>query len=257
MTPWEEAHWAVCARIRRAIKDLDTLPEAEGIHQFRRAIKQIRAILRLSKKAQQAPDDRSHLGKALKTLAQAATPARDLQVQMRLLKKMQAEITQIRTRKLCRFLEQRCALQLELLPPVKPRLLKGLRDALAKLEASLPEELTLKEMNSAWKREFSKTSKAGKTANANPTDEALHEWRKRAKSLGYMTQFLNADAVIHPNKLLKRLSKRSQLLGEDRDLALVEQTLSHVHSKAKKPLRIHLQESRQRFQKQLFRLKPH
>jgi CHAD domain-containing protein len=56
-------------------------------------------------------------------------------------------------------------------------------------------------------------------AQADATDESLHEWRKRVKDLWHVEQIMQSAAPRKMKKLAKRTHALSDLLGDDHDLA--------------------------------------
>jgi CHAD domain-containing protein len=60
-------------------------------------------------------------------------------------------------------------------------------------------------------------------------DEALHELRKRAKDLWYASQILGPATPKKTKKMAKRAHKLSDLIGEDHDLAVLQQTAERHH----------------------------
>jgi len=58
-------------------------------------------------------------------------------------------------------------------------------------------------------------------ARAQPTAEALHEWRKRAKDLQYELQLLRDIQPSAMKALADRTHRLTDLLGEDHDLAVM------------------------------------
>jgi CHAD domain-containing protein len=69
------------------------------------------------------------------------------------------------------------------------------------------------------RRIYRRGRKAMRRAQADPTDENLHEWRKRVKDLWHAEQILRPAAPKKMKKLAKRMHALSDLLGDDHDLA--------------------------------------
>jgi len=93
-----------------------------------------------------------------------------------------------------------------------------------------------------------------KRALANPENESLHEWRKRAKTWWYQTRLLKAHSAKKMDKLCQDLETLTECLGEDHDLALVEQTLGKTNSAAQAELLVLLKKKRARLQKKAEKL---
>jgi CHAD domain-containing protein len=62
-----------------------------------------------------------------------------------------------------------------------------------------------------------------------PSDEHLHEWRKRAKDLWHALQILSAAAPKRMKARAKRAHRLSDLLGDDHDLAVLREHVAHAN----------------------------
>jgi CHAD domain-containing protein len=71
------------------------------------------------------------------------------------------------------------------------------------------------------KRIYRRGRQRMRAAKAEPTAEALHEWRKRVKELWYASQIVAAAAPERMDEFSKRAHRLSELLGEDHDLAVL------------------------------------
>jgi CHAD domain-containing protein len=69
------------------------------------------------------------------------------------------------------------------------------------------------------RRIYRRGRKAMRRAQADPTNENLHEWRKRVKDLWHAEQIMRPAAPKKMRKLAKRTHALSDLLGDDHDLA--------------------------------------
>jgi CHAD domain-containing protein len=69
------------------------------------------------------------------------------------------------------------------------------------------------------RRIYRRGRKAMRRAKAEPTNENLHEWRKRVKDLWHAEQILRPAAPKRMKKLAKRTHALADLLGDDHDLA--------------------------------------
>ena len=61
--------------------------------------------------------------------------------------------------------------------------------------------------------------RAMRIANTLPTDDALHEWRKRTKDLRYALELLQCHARDRTDAIAQRAHELTNLLGDDHDLA--------------------------------------
>jgi CHAD domain-containing protein len=69
------------------------------------------------------------------------------------------------------------------------------------------------------RRIYRRGRKAMRRAQADPTNENLHEWRKRVKDLWHAEEILRPAAPKKMKKLAKQTHALADLLGDDHDLA--------------------------------------
>jgi CHAD domain-containing protein len=69
------------------------------------------------------------------------------------------------------------------------------------------------------RRIYRRGRKAMRRAQAEPTSENLHEWRKRVKDLWHAEQMLRPASPKKMKRLAKRTHRLADLLGDDHDLA--------------------------------------
>jgi CHAD domain-containing protein len=69
-----------------------------------------------------------------------------------------------------------------------------------------------------------------RAAADEPSDEHLHEWRKRAKDLWHALQILRPAAPKRMRARAKRAHRLSDLLGEDHDLAVLREHVVQADS---------------------------
>jgi CHAD domain-containing protein len=74
-----------------------------------------------------------------------------------------------------------------------------------------------------------------KHVEESPTDENLHEWRKRVKYLWYHARILEATWPAMMGTLVSELDALGDLLGEDHDLADVRALLTRKPEAAGSP----------------------
>ena len=64
-------------------------------------------------------------------------------------------------------------------------------------------------------------------ARTDPTDENLHEWRKRVKDLWHAEQIMRRVAPKKMKKLAKLTHSLSDVLGDDHDLSELRLSVEH------------------------------
>ena len=85
------------------------------------------------------------------------------------------------------------------------------------------QDFTWKDARRAWHRACKACRRACEVARSEPTDENLHEWRKRAKDLWHEMLLLR-KACPAVEKPLDDIGALTDILGDDRDLALLAKT---------------------------------
>lgn len=117
--------------------------------------------------------------------------------------------------------------------------------ALARAAAQLDEKLGeikkwkfktygCKDARRAWRKARDASLRAFAAAKAEPTDENLHEWRKRAKTLLYEILLLRSRCPdLHQTR--HEIEKLAEILGEDHDLGLLAKSVSLHKEKLRLP----------------------
>jgi len=221
--------------VRRVVTDRLVQAEAslasgtpKGVHETRKRLKELRALLRLLQGA---------LGK--RAFASRNRRLRDLGRELSSLRDSAALVES--WDKLGESDRKRFA------SPAMKRVRQRLQEradqqiAAASGHPALLQELTtLREEAAGWKltgqgfalfaRGLEDNYKAGrqalKTARAKPTDDTLHDWRKRVKDHWYHTQLLAAAWPTEFKTRQKSLKRLAEYLGDDHDLAVMQQLLT-------------------------------
>ncbi len=205
----EEIFSRVCAFLPVELRGLQRRLDQAGqgkldaaVHDARKSIKKLRAVMRLAKTM--APEKAlASVDTPLRNAAHVLGPARDHLVRRET------------ARRVCRQGEPRPPESAA--PPIRP-LLQRARGELLKASAALvlllQEGLDAKGARKGLRRIYQRARKARKRAAERPTDENLHAWRRRAKDLLYVLDLLEG-----PQGPVKKLQRLTQLLGEDHDLA--------------------------------------
>jgi CHAD domain-containing protein len=85
----------------------------------------------------------------------------------------------------------------------------------------LPEDADASMLAPGFERIYKRGRRALKAARRDPTDENLHELRKRAKDLWHAAQVLRPTSPKRMRRLARRAHRLSDLLGDDHDLAVL------------------------------------
>lgn len=215
-------------RIDRALVRLPGCRRSGSVHDVRKEIKKLRAILRLVREGISQKDYR-RCKQALREAGRRLAVLRDARVQL-------AVFTKLRRRyqnefRVCRFFEIKNELHKNHRRETD-RFLKG--DSVASVKHLLRKVgrriKTIKIKTDGWaaigpglKASYNCGKTAGQAVRKEASPANLHEWRKRVKDLWYQIRLL---APIQPGKMsahADRLKMLSEHLGDDHDLVLLKQ----------------------------------
>jgi CHAD domain-containing protein len=221
-------------RIACALEALEARDRTTGIHEVRKEIKKLRALLRLVRPGL----GRKVYGRETQTLRQAANllaGVRDAHVTLKAFSDLNAHFrAQLHGQSFTeakRILERRCraaAAQYEQQAAARS-VAKALRDTRRGLR-----KVRLRAngwgsicpgVNWSYRRGRSGEACAVEATSA----ENLHAWRKRVKDLWYQTLLLRQVRPRQMCALAKELKELSDLLGDDHDLGLLKTVLAESH----------------------------
>jgi hypothetical protein len=196
---------------------------ATGIHDARRCLKRLRALLRLARPALDEHTYRREM-RRLAGIGRMLAQARDAHVMQQTLAKLEDRFG---------TLPKGAALLPKLMPtgagPRKPRThadarrqaLAGLEQARTFFSAAEGERIAFEHVAEGLERTYRKARKAFHEAYRRPTDEAFHAWRKSVQQHWRHMQLLSRG---WPDVLSGRAGEAkelSRLLGDDHDLAVL------------------------------------
>lgn len=206
-------------QLQGALEQARQLPRDEAIHDARKRLKRVRAVLQLVQPAVKKSLRRSE-DAALRDVARPLSELRDVKVQLETLEKVTQENAvaavrqELTDRK--RSLDERNPLE-----AATASIQKALRrvsnwTAVPNRWASVGKGLRLT---------YRRARRAYADAVRKPTVEKRHEWRKQAKYLRYQLEILRPLAPETLDDLVIQAEKLGELLGNDHDLAVLQQTL--------------------------------
>jgi CHAD domain-containing protein len=215
-----------CERLDDALELLQRGDRDEAVHDVRREIKKLRAILRLVRPG----IGETAYDKATKTLREAANrldTMRDAQVRLTALEELarrsNGQIPRHSLPKIQNALRQNCRQEEQklgaTLGPVKD-ILSDARQQLADLKVK---PNSWKAVGPGLKRIYRRGRKALELAEREPSPEHFHEWRKRVKDLANQLRLV---CPARPRKLKARTEKLDRLgdiLGDDHDLFMLRE----------------------------------
>lgn len=199
----------------------------DAVHDARKDLKRLRAVLRLSRDAL-GEETYERENAAFRSAGRRLSPARDAQVLVETLDALTA-----------RFADELGAGVVDglraHLGAVHDRALEALRDDDALVARTVGELEQARLRIAAWtpagdgfsalepglRRIYRRGRRRLRDAERDPTDENLHEARKRAKDLWHASQLLRPAAPKKLKRMSKRTHRLADLLGDDHDLAVL------------------------------------
>ncbi len=217
-----------------ALESLDAgdgaAPSEQGVHEARKALKRLRALLRLLR---HELGERAYTreSSALRDIARHLSQARDAAVMLNTLDALVARHPRrLGPRKGVHELRRRLAaeharLQRQTLTDARIR-----AEVLGELHAfrgrvaawTLPDGCGLELVDADLEHLYRQGRKRYRRAARDKRDRmiTMHMWRKRVKDLRYATEMLDRRPRQRLRKLSKRADELGELLGEDHDLAV-------------------------------------
>jgi hypothetical protein len=195
-----------------------------AVHALRRRCKKIRSLLRLVRPALGTQAFRKENGR-WRDLAAEFSATRDATILRQCTKTMLAgnhgTSDEVHLRAVHRILQRALA------PASADELRRRLQVAVRRLEAaraSIPtwpaDDLAWPDLICGLRRTYRRARRAMRSAQEDPGDTALHEWRKRAKALGHHARLLRCLAPPWLQAFEAELSRLGHELGDDHDLAV-------------------------------------
>lgn len=223
---------------RIAIEQADAALErlhAGDVHQTRRRLKQLRALLDLAPRNDELAAVQSHL---LRQAAHTLSEARDLEVCRATLDKMEMEIKQTpdasgRHPGPAIFRKARAAVDStgKSSPPYSSPCLPAIRrlEAARHALAAWVPEAGKKTVRRALRRSYRRTRRAYNEACACLPAEAepLHRLRKRLKRLWAQLRLLRDFHSRSAKEMIRKADNLGDLLGSEHDLAILQTRLQH------------------------------
>lgn len=215
----------------------DSRDSAAAVHEARKALKRLRALLRVSRGV--LDDDRyRHENLVLRDAGRELSEARDARVLLDTLDDLRRRFAdEVPADAWSRLREELAAAAHEDHhggPNGSTGVLGVLSDARVRVSTwALPQDGGPQTLGDGLARVYRRGRRALRAAEAEPSTENLHELRKRAKDLWHAGQLLRPVCPERMKKLSKRAHRLSDLLGDDHDLAvLIERTQAHPESLA-------------------------
>lgn len=218
----------------QALADGQAVDADEAVHCVRKQVKKARAVLRLVRGVVgEAVFERENRG--LRELGIALGDARDAAVVVETWDSISPASTQASLSALREELvRRREAAHLEVGDADDRRrlrrLLKALAAARGRVERWPVDGLDRLALDDGVTRLYRKGRKAMKAAAEEGTAEAYHAWRKAVKNLWYALRVVEPIAERRTGKVIRRLERLAELLGEHHDLAVMRERVERIAS---------------------------
>jgi CHAD domain-containing protein len=205
-----------------AMSELDRRDHGEAIHNARKALKRVRALLRSIRAA--FPGKFRAENRYVAEIGRKISPLRDVHAQLRALASLGAvggagqrtrDALLLRQSDFCRKIP-------EILETVK----KMLRISSQNIAKWPLKKVTRDDLVASVHRIYKKGREAFKTARKKNSPENLHELRKQAKWLGYSFELIEVYLPPKTSKIIKKVEALSDVLGDDHDLFMLQAALN-------------------------------
>lgn len=196
-------------------------PDSEdGVHEARKALKRLRALIRLIR--DELGDERyGRVNAELRDAGRSLAALRDAAATGRALETLVADRADVSVVEVGRVRERLRAAQARAEPGADAQAtverLKRLRRELAEL----PVRHGLDPLLAGLRRSARRGRRAGRAAREQPTTEHLHAWRKRVKDLRHHAELLRDADPKRLRAIRARARELADVLGEDHDLGLL------------------------------------
>ncbi len=231
-----------------------------AVHQARKRIKEVRALLRLTR---ELTGERFYQkqNRSLRAIARALAPMRDAAVLLATWQKLRealpGQITQKEFFIVAKKLSAKQRIQRGSTAKSRQQLKAKLESLLKSLDALPVKSISKKDLRAGLKQTRRQYQKEHRKATHSSTDENLHAWRKRVKDLTHQLDLVgNSVSKIskRAGKHTEQLRKLGKLLGDDQDLALFENAISKIDPGTGKKLRKPIKKKRAELRKAAFKL---
>jgi CHAD domain-containing protein len=217
-----------CEQVECALQALGDADASKGVHTARKRLKMLRSTVRLLRKPLGNARQRQELD-YLREAGRRLSAARDADVLIGALDDLRhhdrtAGVPMLVT--LRRRLARERVAQHRALPDHADVARATLQAARERIDRWPLRSLTADHLVEAFARGYARGRRACRVVLADPTDDHLHDWRKRAKDLWYHLRLLREAWPAVTGAWGEEAHRLTDLLGDDHDLSMLIQTLS-------------------------------
>ncbi len=238
-----------------AMAELRHHDHGESVHNARKALKRLRALLRSLRVA--FPDKWFRAeNQRIAAAGRKISPLRDVHVQLRTLAHLSPGSSA--GKRVSRHLLRRQIAFSRGIPALRNTVRQMLRVSAKNIAAWPARKTTSGDLADGLKRIYQQGRDAYKTASKSPSPENLHEWRKKAKLLGYGLELIAGLGVHKESKMINAAAGLSEALGDNHDLFMVQKALDRENRARPAPdyraLTKRISARRAKLQKKAFKL---
>jgi CHAD domain-containing protein len=199
----------------------------EAVHNARKALKRLRALLRSLRVAFPRKLFRAE-NRRIAAAGRTISPLRDVHVQLRTLGKLKAAASPAGDH-IRRQLLRRQSSFVRRIPALR-QTVRAMLDVSRQSLASWPlRKTTSADLVAGLKRIYKQGRVSFKIARTSPTPGHLHEWRKKSKLLGYGLELIKGLGPAKLSRMIRRSDALTEALGDDHDLFMVLTALNQEH----------------------------
>jgi CHAD domain-containing protein len=194
--------------------------EAAAVHETRKHIKKIRALLRLIR-AKIGPEIFREENDRLREVARDFSGSRDARVQLQLLEKLreEAEPTGAAFAKTAAALQEEMVTHADSFGPARNAAETTLQWIGDRLEGWPLDDLEIENLCCALRFSYERGRKCSRSVRAEATAENFHSWRKRVKDIWYQSRVLQSLNPAVMCEIIQEARTLGQRLGDLHDLA--------------------------------------
>ncbi len=210
----------------KTIKSLDQEKVGdEEIHDARKRCKKMRSILRLARPGLKNGVYKTE-NKTLRETKNRLETLRDREVFRQTVDELKDDFDDVLTRNAFSHFQEHldklkaeAATDQELIIDEPQKALREITDFEKRIEEVVPKKVRFRDTCDGLQKIYKQGRKRMKKARKKPTDENLHDWRKRVKDLCYQMRMLRNLWPKQIKHYAKETKKLSDYLGDDHDLA--------------------------------------
>ncbi len=215
-------------KIEALLSKKEALREAERIHKARKAVKKVRALLRVVRVGLGTRSYQDE-NRRYRAIARQASPWRDAKTLSEAVKKLQKRYDESVYagcfNSATRYLQERQRHALGEGEQTRRQMLVLAKRAKTRISQWPLDKLKWSDLLAGLKRTYKRNRRALARVQTTPTNAHLHEWRKRAKDLRYQLRLLRNAGPEVIKDWAGGLKTLTHYLGDDHDFAMLADVL--------------------------------